>query len=351
MELTLAELAARVGGEVEGDGAVPLRGVRGLAEARAGHLAFYANRKYRAQLEATQASAVILGPGEKGPAGKALLRHGNPYLAFAKASWLFHPAKPVEPGVAPQAFVHPTAEVHPTAQVMPLAYVGPRARVGARTVLHPLVHVGEEAAVGEECVVYPNVTIRERCRVGDRVILNPGVVIGSDGFGFAFDLEGEGGSGPRHFKVPQAGTVRVEDDVELGANTAVDRATLGATVIGRGTKIDNLVQIAHNVEVGPLCLLVAQAAIAGSSRLGTGVILAGQVGVVGHVEIGDGARIGAQSGVSGDVEPGAILSGSPAFDHREWLRASAAYPRLADLVKQVRALEKKVAALEGKEPK
>jgi UDP-3-O-[3-hydroxymyristoyl] glucosamine N-acyltransferase len=195
------------------------------------------------------------------------------------------------------------------------------------------------------------VVVRERCVIGDRVILQPGCVIGSDGFGFAFDPAGEG-KGPRHFKVPQSGTVIVEDDVELGANTCVDRATLGATRIGRGAKIDNLVQIAHNVEVGPLSLIVAQVGIAGSTKLGMGVVAAGQVGIVGHVEIGDGVKFGAQSGVIGDVPAGETYSGTPARPHAEWLKAQAAMPRISDALRELRELRKKVERLEAeREPK
>src|SRR3954466_1272229 len=203
------------------------------------------------------------------------------------------------------------------------------------------------ATVGEGCVLWPGAVVREGCIVGDRVILQPNCVVGSDGFGFAFDLEGDG-AGPMHRKVPQAGIVRIEDDVEVGACTCIDRATLGETVIGRGTKIDNLVQVAHNVRVGPLSLLVAQCGISGSTELGQGVILAGQVGVVGHLRIGDGARVGAQSGVSRDLEDGETVSGSPAIPHRDWLRLSAALPKIADLLREVRRLSQRVEELEQK---
>jgi UDP-3-O-[3-hydroxymyristoyl] glucosamine N-acyltransferase len=220
--------------------------------------------------------------------------------------------------------------------------------VGERTILHPGVCLGDGARVGDDCVLYANVVVREGCRVGHRVILQPGCVVGSDGFGFAFDMQGEEGSGPRHLKVPQAGVAVVEDDVELGANTCVDRGTLGDTVVRRGAKVDNLVQIAHNVVVGPLSLLMAQAGIAGSSELGMGVILAGQAGIVGHLTIGDGARVAAQSGVMHDVEAGATEGGTPSESHADWLKVQAALRRLPELVKQVRRLEKELAQLKGK---
>jgi UDP-3-O-[3-hydroxymyristoyl] glucosamine N-acyltransferase len=220
--------------------------------------------------------------------------------------------------------------------------------VGERTILFPGVVLCEGARVGADCLLYPNAVVREGCRVGDRVILQPGCVVGSDGFGFALDMQGEEGSGPRHLKVPQAGVAVVEDDVELGANTCVDRGTLGDTVVGRGAKVDNLVQIAHNVEVGPLSLLMAQSGIAGSSKLGMGVILAGQAGIVGHLQIGDGVKIAAQSGVMHDVEAGAVEGGSPSMVHAEWLRVEAALRRLPELVRQVRRLEKELEQLKGK---
>ncbi|HZN92647.1 MAG TPA: UDP-3-O-(3-hydroxymyristoyl)glucosamine N-acyltransferase, partial [Myxococcales bacterium] len=209
---------------------------------------------------------------------------------------------------------------------------------------YPGAYVGEGAAVGEDCVLHPSSSVLRGCILGARVILHASSVIGSDGFGYAFDAEGA--RGPEHFKIPQVGIVRVEDDVEVGACSCVDRATLGETVIGRGTKIDNLVQIAHNVKVGPLALICAQAGVAGSSELGAGVVLAGQVGVVGHLRVGDMAKIGAQSGVARDVPDGAVLSGSPAFDHKAWLKSSAAYEQLPELLREIRALRRRVEALE-----
>ncbi|HVP67373.1 MAG TPA: UDP-3-O-(3-hydroxymyristoyl)glucosamine N-acyltransferase [Anaeromyxobacteraceae bacterium] len=345
MTFTLAELAARVGGHVEGDGAVTVQRVMPLEAAGPGDITFFANRKYKAELEATRASAVVAADGEAMPPGPAVLRAANPYLAFAKISTLFHPPREAVPEVAPQAVVDETARVHPSAQVMPLAYVGPGAEVGARTILHPGVVLGEGSRVGEDCILYPNVVVRERCIVGDRCMLQPGAVIGADGFGFAFDMEGEDGSGPRHYKVPQAGIAVLEDDVEIGANACVDRATLGRTLVAKGAKIDNLVQIAHNVEVGPLSLLAAQTGIGGSTRLGMGVACAGQVGLVGHIEVGDGARLGAQAGVSNDVPAGETYTGYPAGPHAAWLRQMGALKRLPELVKQVRQLEREVQSL------
>ncbi len=341
---TLAELASRVGGEVQGDAAVRVEGVAPLEDAGPSELSFFSNKKYRRAFEASRAGAVIVEPSEQVPAGRTVLRVGNAYLAFAKISTLLHPPREALPEVSPLAVVHPTAKVHPSAQVMPLACVGPGAQVGARTIVFPGAHVADDARVGDDCVLYHNVVVRERCVVGDRVVLQPGCVIGADGFGYAFDPDGDG-QGPRHFKVPQIGNVVVEDDVELGANTCVDRATLGTTRIGRGAKIDNLVQIAHNVQVGPLSLLMSQVGIAGSTKLGMGVIAAGQAGIVGHLEIGAGARIAAQAGIMNDVEAGETVSGSPSRPHQRWLKSSALFDQLPEMRKELRELKKEVERL------
>jgi UDP-3-O-[3-hydroxymyristoyl] glucosamine N-acyltransferase len=341
---TLRELAARVGGEAIGDGGVVVDGIAPLEEAGPEQASFFANKKYKRAFEATRAGFVVVEPGTAAPPGRSLLAVRNAYLAFAKISTLFHPPREPMPEIAPSAVIHPTARVHPSAQVMPLACVGPDAEVGPRTIVFPGAHVGHAARVGADCLVYHNVTIRDRCVVGDRVILQPGAVIGSDGFGFAFDPEGDG-KGPRHFKVPQAGIVVIEDDVEIGANTCVDRATLGVTRIGRGAKLDNLIQIAHNVEVGPLSLLAAQTGIAGSTKLGMGVATGGQVGITGHARIGDGVRFGAQSGVIGDVEAGEVQSGYPSEPHARWLKNVAAFQQLDEMRKELRRLKKELERL------
>jgi UDP-3-O-[3-hydroxymyristoyl] glucosamine N-acyltransferase len=338
----LAELVAHVGGTLRGDGSLLIHGVEGLAEAGPRDLSFYGSHRYREALAVTRAAAVLVPVGEEtSRADLALVQVPNPHLAYARISALFHPALAHAPGVSPRANVHPSARVHAEACVMAFVTVEALAEVGPRAVLHPGVYVGTGARIGADSVLYPSVTVREHCLVGERVVLHASCVVGADGFGFAFDAEAHA-----HVKVPQAGIVRIEDDVEVGAASCIDRATTGETVIGRGTKIDNLVQVAHNVRVGPLSLLCAQAGISGSAELGTNVVLAGQVGVVGHIKIGDGARIVAQSGVVHDVPPGATLSGSPAVDVRAWLRQSAALPRVADLLREVRALRARLEALE-----
>ena len=349
MTFALAELAARVGGEVSGDGSLLLEGVAALEEAGPAQLSFFANRRYRRAFEQSRAGAVVVEPGEQVPEGRTVLRVRNAYLAFAKLTTLFHPPPAARPEVAASAAVHPSAQVDPSAQLMPLCSVGPGARVGPRTILHPGAHVGEGAQVGADCLVYQNVVIRERCVVGNRVILQPGCVIGGDGFGFALDLEGEG-SGPRHYKFPQVGIVVIEDDVELGANTCVDRAALGVTRVGRGAKVDDLVMIAHNVEVGPLSILASQVGISGSTKLGMGVVAWGQAGITGHLTIGDRATINAQSGVHTDLAPGASVAGSPSTADVTWARNVAAFNRLTEMRRELSRLRKEVEQLKAASP-
>ena len=348
-EPTLEQLSTRIGAELRGDGAQPISGVAPLESAGPGQLAFYANPRYKRALLGTRAAAVIISEDDSGlvPSHAARLVVAQPYLAFAKASALFHKELAVKPGVHERALVAESAMVDRSASIGAGAVVGEDAFIGAETVLHPGAIVLSGARVGRSCVLWPGAVVRERCILGDRVILQPNAVIGSDGFGFAFDLQGDG-EGPLHRKVPQAGIVRVEDDVEIGACSCVDRATLGETVIGRGAKIDNLVQVAHNVKVGALSLLVAQCGVSGSTELGQGVVLAGQVGVVGHLKLGDGVRVGAQSGVSRDLPEGETVSGSPAIPHRDWLRMVAALPKLPELLRELRKLAARVEALEKK---
>ena len=340
MEKTLKELAELTGGEPRGPETLTLSGVAGLDEAGEKEITFLANIKYADKLGTTRAAAVIVSAeaAAGAPAGKALLVVDDPYLAFARILTLFHPLRRPAAGVSDEAFVAEGASVGDGASVGPFAWVGRGACIGARTILHPGAYVGDGASVGEDCLIYPNVSIREGCIVGDRVILHCGVVIGSDGFGFARD-------GHRHFKVPQIGIVRIGNDVEIGANTTVDRGTMGETVIEGGAKIDNLVQIAHNVRIGAGSILVAQVGISGSTRLGKGVVLGGQVGLVGHIELGDGVMVGAKSGVNHDLPAGVVVSGYPAIPHRDWLRASVVAGNLPDLRRTVRRLEREVREL------
>ncbi len=342
---TLAELAAVVGGAVRGDPRREISGVNGLAEARPGEIVFFNNPKYRDRLAATRASAVVIEESSASLlGGRDAIVAADAYLAFAKISAVFHPRPVFAAGIDFRAVIEDGATVDPTATVMAFCYVGRGASVGPRAVLMPSAFVGEGAQVGADALLYPHVVVREGCTVGERAILQPGVVIGGDGFGFAYDA-----SKPEHYKIPQAGTVEVQADVEIGSNSAVDRATLGRTVIGRGSKLDNLVQVGHNVQLGPLCILCGQVGLAGSSQLGQGVVCGGQVGVANHVKVADGTKIAAQSGLKDDVgEPGQQLMGSPVMPIGDYARALLAFQKGAETMKTVRRLEKRVAELEAK---
>lgn len=335
-------------GELIGDPGLRITGVNGLAEATLTEISFFAHRSYRRDLERSRAGAIVVGAaipssGAENRPRRSYVKVAHPHLAFAKISVLFNPRSSFPPGISPRAHVHAEARVHETATVMAGATVDRGASIGARSVLFPGTFIGQDSQIGEDCIVYPNATVRERCIIGARAILHASCVIGADGFGFAFDPDV-----PEHFKIPQTGRVRIEDDVEVGACTCIDRATSGETVIGKGTKIDNLVQVAHNVRVGPLSIICGQAGISGSSEIGAGVVLAGQVGVVGHIRVGDGAKAGAQSGVARSIPDGATVSGSPAMDHQRWLRSSVAFEQLGDWVKEVRQLRRRLEKLEKK---
>jgi UDP-3-O-[3-hydroxymyristoyl] glucosamine N-acyltransferase len=330
--VNLRELAACLGCTVRGDGAVEVSRVRGIDDAGPGDLTFVSNPRYVPRLATTRASAVIVTP-ELETSLPSLLA-ANPYLTFARAVAILHPQPCPPAGIHPTAVVDPTAELGEGVHVGALAVIGSRVRVGARTVIYPHVVLYSEVQVGEDCLLHSGVQVREGCRLGRRVIVQNGAVIGADGFGFAKDDEG------RYLKIPQIGAVVVDDDVEIGALTAVDRASLGQTRIGQGTKIDNLVQIGHSVTIGRDSVLAGQVGIAGSTKVGDRVTLAGQVGVVGHITIGDGAIATAQTGIPGSVEPGAVISGSPAIENRAWLKSMAVFARLPELQKRVRALER-----------
>jgi len=336
----LGELAERLECRLEGDGGLEISAVCGLEEAGPTDLAFVAHQRYLNRLQASKAGAVILAESLP-PVDRPALRAPNPILAFARALSLFHPTPVSTPGIHPTAVVAPDARVAPEASVGPLTVLGPGAEVGAGTALDAHVTVGAGVRIGQGCRIYPQVVLRDGVVLGDRVIIHSGAVIGADGFGFARD-------GHRYVKIPQIGRVVIEDDVEIGANTTIDRATLGETRIGRGTKIDNLVQIAHNVRVGADTVIVAQVGISGSSRIGSRVTLAGQVGVVDHVEIGDDVIVGAQAGVTKDIPSGSVVLGSPAIPHVGFKRQLAAAARLPEMRKLLHALQERLAALEAR---
>ncbi len=338
--MRLGEVAERLACRLEGDGDLEIRGVRGLEDAGPQDLSFVAHERNLDRLPDSSAGAVILAEGWP-TVQRPVLRSANPVLVFARALSLFHPASAPAAGVHPSAVVAADARVAAGASVGPLTVVGAGAEVGAGTVLEAQVFIGAGVRIGRNCRLYPQVVVREGVSLGDGVIIHSGAVLGADGFGYARD-------GERHVKIPQIGRVVVEDEVEIGANVTIDRATLGETRVGRGTKIDNLVQIAHNVRIGAHTIIVAQVGVSGSARIGSRVTLAGQVGVVDHVDIGDDVIVGAQAGVTKDVPPGAILLGSPAIPHTDFKRQLAAVARLLETRKQVRALEERLASLEAR---
>ncbi len=332
--LTLAELAARVGAELQGDGALIISGAAPIESAGEHDICFVANPAYRKYIATTRAAAIVLQPSEDAH-GHTSLRHANPYLTFARILDLLYPdPRLVTTGIDRSAVVSPMAAVDAGAAIGPLCDVRDDTVIGTGTRLVSSVFVGEKSRIGRNCLIYPGVKIMRGTTIGDHVIIHAGTVIGSDGFGFVPSETGLK-------KIKQVGWVEIGSDVEIGANCTVDRGALGPTRIGRGTKIDNLVQIAHNVEIGEHCIIVAQAGISGSTKLGNGVILAGQAGLVGHIELGDGVKVGAQSGVAKSIPAGAVVLGSPAREGMEAKKIEAALSRLPELLKRVRALEQK----------
>ena len=339
MVKNLREISELVDGELLGDGNIEIHGVAGIKEARAGEITFVANPRYLSQITRTQASAIIIWKDVQYN-GKPMIQVENPYWAWAKVVEAFATKKRKRgKGIHPTAIIGKNVEIGEDVWIQAYAFIGDNVQIGNGVVISPFVYIGDDARIGAQTFIYPTVTIREEVEIGERVIVHSGTVIGSDGFGFAQVSD-------RHHKVPQIGTVIIEDDVEIGANVAIDRG-LRETVVGRGTKIDNLVQIAHNVVIGEDCVIVAQVGIAGSTEIKDRVILAGQVGVVGHITIGEDAQIAARAGVSKDIPPGPYAwSGAPAAPHAKELRLQASMRKLPDLVKQVREMGKKIEALE-----
>lgn len=333
--MKLAQVAQLVAGELIGSSELEITGVAPIGQAGPGDLTFVANPRYRPLLKTTKASAAIVDIQTEWPT-LALIRHSNPYYAFLLVLRQFHPdEKPVSKGVHPQAFVSPDAVLGQEIGVSPFAVVESGVKIGDRTLIAAGCYIGRNVEIGEDCLFHPNVTIREKVKIGNRVIIHSGSVVGSDGFGYAKE------KGVYH-KIPQVGTVVIEDDVELGANVAIDRATMGETRIGKGTKIDNLVQIAHNVKIGENSIIVSQVGISGSTEVGKNVTIAGQVGLTGHLHIGDGAIIAAQSGVHRDVKPGQIVLGSPAREMQKSKKIEAIISNLPEYIEKLKKLEKAI---------
>jgi UDP-3-O-[3-hydroxymyristoyl] glucosamine N-acyltransferase len=338
--MKLGEIAKRLGCELEGDAQMEITGVAGIEEARTGELTFLANRKYKPALGTTKASAILIAR-EGGKVRVAALRSANPYLDFARAIELFHAAPQFPAGVHRTAVVAATAKIGAGAHVGPYCFVDEDVEIGRNAVLHSFVAIYRGARIGDDFFAHSHACVRENCRVGNRVILQNGVVVGSDGFGFAKQDDG------RWYKMRQAGVTVVEDDVEIQAHSAVDRATVGETRIARGVKVDNMVQVGHACRVGEDTLLCGQVGLAGTTRVGKKCILAGQVGAAGHMSIGDGAVLTAQSGVPSDVPEGAVYSGYPAMENLGWRKSVAVFQKLPELQKELRELRAEVQRLKA----
>jgi UDP-3-O-[3-hydroxymyristoyl] glucosamine N-acyltransferase len=333
MRMKLAEIAHALGCELRGDGDVDIVGVAPLETAEPGTLTFLADRRLAPELKRTRASAVVLPP-EAPDVPLASLRAPHPYAAFVAALELLHPPRPrPAAGIHPTAVVAASATLGPGAVVGPCVVVGERVTIGRDALLHAHVTIYEGARIGDAFTAHAGAVVREDVRIGSRVTLHAGAVIGSDGFGYLPLAEG-------NRKIPQIGTVVLEDDVEIGANTTVDRAALGVTVVGRGTKLDNLVMVGHGCRIGPHCLVAGQAGLSGGTTLGARVMMGGQAGAAGHFTIGDGAQIGAQAGMHRDIPAGGVYSGYPAMEARRWRRVTMSMPRLPEVFRRLRRVER-----------
>ena len=340
MRIPLSRLAEILAGQLSGSGEVEISGAGGIADAGPGQITFLAGPQHIKELSASQAAAVLASvdaPQLPLPA----VRVKNPKLAFARVLELFYGKPYTAAGISDKASIAPTATIGRDCSIHAFAVIAERAVIGDRVTVHPGCFVGEDCAVGDDTLIHPNVTLESNTAVGKRVIIHAGVVLGSDGFGFVTD-------GGRHHKIPQVGRVVIEDDVEIGANCAVDRATLGSTVVKQGTKIDNLVHVAHNVTIGEHCLLAGQVGIAGSSTLGKYVVTGGQAGFADHITVGDRVMVGGGTAVTRDVEPGQVIAGYNAMPLRDWLRVQVILPKLPELKKLIVQLEKQVQELKEK---
>jgi UDP-3-O-[3-hydroxymyristoyl] glucosamine N-acyltransferase len=334
---TVSHIAKQLGGEVVGDGSVAITGIAPADCAQAGDLTFAEKESYLAAAEQSAASAVLVPAGFES-SKKVLIRVKNPRVAIARVLPLFFPAESHQPGIHANAVIHPTAQIDVSAYIGPHCVVAAGVRLGQCTVLMGGNHIGRDSRIGDDVCLYPNVVIYAKCQIGNRVTIHAGTAIGSDGYGYVFD-EGQ------HRKMPQVGNVIIHDDVEIGANAAIDRGALGPTVIGQGTKIDNLVHIAHNVVIGRHCLIMGQVGFAGSTRLGDYVVIASQSGIAGHLKLGNQSTVGAKSGVMRDIPDGATVLGYPASPDKQAKRQWVATMQLPDIIRQLRDLEKKVEEL------
>ncbi len=339
MEKTLAELAKLIGGRADGDASTVITGIAGIREAKRGDITFLANRKYTPLLADCRASAVVVSRDVNGTPIPSI-KVKNPDMAFAKIVEAFAPEPPrFYKGIHPTVVLGEDVTIGKDVSVQAFSVVQDAAEIGDSTIIYPGVYIGHAAKIGKNCQIYPRVVIRERCIIGDNCIIHAGTVVGSDGFGFS-TVSGV------HHKIPQIGIVQIDDDVEIGANVAIDRARFGKTHIGRGTKIDNLVQIAHNVTIGANSFIVAQAGIAGSTSVGENVILAGQAGIDGHRHVGNNVVIAAKAGVTKDIPDNSLVSGFPAQPHERELKVQAILRKLPDLVNQIKGFEERLREIE-----
>lgn len=340
MEIRLADLAVRIGAIADGDGDTPITGVAGIREARPGQITFLANARFEHWLTRTAASAVIV-PLDHPFNSRPTIRAADPYEAFRRAVEIFHAERRLIPaGIHPSALIGRDVTFGERVAIGAHVVIGDRCAIGDDVTIMPGAVIGDDVRIGRQGLIYPHVVIREETEIGERVIIHAGAVIGDDGFGFLTRDQ-------HHGKMPQIGRVVIDDDVEIGSNTCIDRATLGVTHIGRGTRIDNLVQVAHNVEIGPDAMLCAQVGVAGSTRIGARVVLGGQAGLVHHIEIGDDVKVGAQGGVTKSIQAGQEVSGYPAAPHALARRVYAAMRHLPDIVRRLHLLDERVKRLEN----
>lgn len=337
---TLGEIADLIQGQLHGPPDMTIKGIDALESARDGYISFAVNASYVEKVKKSEASAFIFPLNWPGPFTKPVILVKDPNLSYAIIANAFSQKEWHALGISSAAFIGKDVCIHPDVSIYPHVYIGERVAIGKRVTLYPGVYVGDDVSIGDESTLYPNVVVYHSCKIGKDVIIHSGTVIGSDGFGYAQ-------KGGMHLKIPQNGIVVIEDEVEIGSNVSIDRATFGETRIGIGTKIDNLVQIAHNVNIGPYSILVSQVGISGSCLLGKGVILGGQVGLAGHIKLGDGVMVGAKSGIAKDVPPGEVVSGIPAMPHKKWLRVVNVQQHLPYILKEVRELRKRLEKLEG----
>jgi UDP-3-O-[3-hydroxymyristoyl] glucosamine N-acyltransferase len=340
MKMTLVEIASFLGGVVIGADNTIINNIRSIEEANEGDLTFIANKKYLKKLKLTKASA-ILAPQQTAAEGKNLIIVDDPYVALGKLLTLFYPLEHGHIGISPDAYIEDGAIVSPEARIFSRAFISKGAKIDKGVVIYPGVFIGNNSYIGEDSILYANVTVYQSCIIGKRVILHSGVVIGADGFGFA-------SPGKNNIKIPQVGFVQIDDDVEIGANTTVDRAALGRTWIQRNVKIDNLVQIAHNVVIGENSVITAQVGISGSTKLGTSVMVGGQTGIVGHINIGDNVMIAADSKIHKNIKSGEIVGGKPHMPYKEFLQVEACQAKLPEMRATLKDLVKKVEELQSK---